>query len=127
MTNLLDRGYTIMNRIVEPIAAATVRYIRATTEISSALPATFSAPRIDSIDEGGATNIGRQYTFELKRSELLWEGREDRPRVNDVIEWIVGGLLYRFEVQPEQGNPEAPAVDPRSEWVPASVKLKAIE
>ena len=124
MSTLIQRGYRLINRLAETSAAESVRYLRGTTEISSELPAIFKSPQIELIDEGGASIIGRKFMWEVKRSRLLWNGAEDRPRANDVIEWTRGNKTHSFTVQPEIGaTPEAGAVDMRSEWIPVSVKL----
>ncbi len=124
MLTPVQRGYSLLNRLAQPMAAESVRYLRGTTEISSAMPAIFKSPQIELIDEGGASIIGRKFIWELKRDQLLWEGVEDRPRINDVIEWTRGNKTHTFTVQPEVGaTPEAGAVDMRSDWVPAFVKL----
>lgn len=128
MPTLIQRGFALMNRTVGTAAGENVRYLRGATEIHSALPATLAAPQFELIDEGGATIIGRQFTWQLHRAELRWNGQEDFPRANDIIKWIHNGIRYWFVVQPEVGaEPEAGAFDPRSDWIPATTKLTKIE
>lgn len=122
----IDRGFDLLNRVVTPAAADSVRYTRGATVISDALPAALSAPQIQLVMEGGVAIVGRQFKWSLKRSELLWEGAVDRPRRNDRIEWLRDGRIYAFEVLPETGGSESAAVDPRNDWIPATVQLLGV-
>jgi hypothetical protein len=126
MASWIDRGFALLNRTTSPAAETTVRYSRAATVISEAMPATFTAAQVQSVANDGATVIGREFHWSLKRQELRWDGAEDRPRRDDVIEWELNGRVYHFVVLPEPLRSEALAVDPRSDWVPASTKLDSI-
>lgn len=126
MASLIDRGYALLNRATSPAAELTVRYSRAATVISEAMPATLSAAQVQSVAANGDEVVGRQFHWSLKRQELLWETRKDRPRRDDVIEWALNGRVYHFVVLPEPLQSEALSVDPRSDWVPASAKLDSI-
>jgi hypothetical protein len=123
MASLVDRGFALLNRAMEPAAATTVRYTRNATVISDALPAALSAPQIEQITDSGAAVIGRQFTWRLKRSELVVDGVATKPQKFDRIEWTLADMTYVFEVLPETGVPESGAVDPRNDWIPASAKL----
>lgn len=123
MNHPIARGFALLNRVMEPAAAETVRYSRGGTVISEGLPATLSAQQIELVTEGGAAIIGRQFKWLLKRADLRVDNAEVRPEKFDRIEWNMGGRVYVFEVLPEIGSTESGAVDPRSDWIPASVKL----
>lgn len=123
MTTHLRRGFAMLNRVMEPAAAESVRYIRGATVISDELPATLSAPQIEEISEGGGSVVGRQFTWLLKRDELLIDNAQVRPQRNDLIEWFHNGTTYVFEVLPGSGGVASDNVDPRSDWIPASAKL----
>ncbi len=123
MTSLIDRGYTFGNRGIKSAASTSVRYSRAATVISDALKATLSNQQIEEISDTGSSVIGRQFTWRLYRPDFVIDGVGTTPQKFDRIEWIRAGTQYVFEVLPEIGGPEAGAVDPRSDWIPASVKL----
>lgn len=125
MASLIDRGFALLNRVVTPAAATTVRYTRGATVISDALPAALSNQQIEQLTESGAAVVGRQFTWRLKRSELVLNGLGTTPQKFDRITWILRGTEFVFEVLPESGQPEMGAVDPRNDWIPASVKLVA--
>lgn len=123
MATQLQRGFALLNRVMEPAAAESVRYIRGATVISDELPALLSAQLIEQISEGGPSIVGRQFTWRLKRDELRWDNAPTKPRRSDRIEWVHGGTTYQFEVVRDVAGAESPEVDPRSEWIPANVKL----
>lgn len=120
---LVGRGFRLLDRAMEPAAAESVRYIRGAVVISDALDAVLSNQQIEQITDGGAAIVGRQFSWRLKRSDLVLDSEEVAPQKFDKIEWAYGGRVYVFEVLPEAGLPESGAVDPRSNWIPASVKL----
>lgn len=123
MTSLIDRGFALLNRATTPAAVTTVRYTRAATVISEALPATLSNQQIEQLSDSGTSVIGRQFTWRLKRADLVIGGAKTDPQKFDKIVWVWAGTEFVFEVLPETGAPEMGAVDPRSDWIPASVKL----
>ena len=123
MDSLIDRGHALMNRIKSPAKATTVRYIRGAAVISDALEAGLSNQQIEQVTGAGVAFIGRQFTWDLKRDGLFVDGAVDKPRRDDRIEWVRSGQTFVFVVMPELGSPESNAVDPRSDWIPASVKL----
>lgn len=127
MANLVQRGFAKLNRALESVATERVRYFRGAVEISDSLPAILSAPRLEQVDEGGKLVIGREFTWRLKRSDLIWEGKPDRPRRLDLILWIHDDATYTFEVLPNASGAEAADVDQRQDWLPARVKLKSYE
>lgn len=122
MSTLLQRGFRLLNRCMEPAAAESVRYLRGAEVISDAMRALLSAPQIEVIADGGAAVVGRQFTWRLNRDDL-----GTKPKRLDRIEWFNGGKTYKFEVLPEAGQPEAGATDPRSDWVPAAAKLVDVQ
>ncbi len=126
MTTLLNRGFRLLNRCTETVAAESVRYLRGALVISDALPATLSNQQIEQVTSADSVVVGRQFTWRLKRSDLQIDGAEQKPQRDDRIEWVHCGKTYVFKVLPELGLPEAGAVDPRSDWVPASVKLDSV-
>lgn len=123
MATLLRRGFALLNRGMEAAASEAVRYLRGPAVISEGMSATLAAPDVETVTEGGATIIGRQFTWRVKRSELRVENVEDKPRRGDRIEWDFGGKVHVFEVVPELASPAAGAVDMRSDFIPVSVKL----
>ena len=123
MTNLLQRGFRLLNRATEPVAAESVTYTRGATVISEALSATLSNQQIEQLTDGGLAVIGRQFTWRLKRDDLQIDGSPTLPQKLDRIAWVWGDFEYVFSVLPETAQPEGGAVDPRSDWIPASVKL----
>lgn len=127
MSTLLQRGYRLLNRAMEPAAAESVRYLRGAVAVSDAMPALLSAPQIEQIADGGVAIVGRQFTWLLKRAELMLEGQQITPHRSDRIEWDSNGRTYVFEVLPDIGSPESGAVDPRLEWIPASTKLERVQ
>ncbi len=123
MASLIDRGFALLNRAETPAAATAVVYKRGATVISEALPAALSNQQIEQLTDGGATVIGRQFTWRLYRPDFVIDGVATTPQKFDRIEWTLAGTEFVFAVLPETGGPEAGAVDPRSDWLPASVKL----
>jgi hypothetical protein len=123
---MIERGYALQNRVVEAAASFIVRYCRANSVISEAMPATLSAAQLQSVDSNASEIIGRQFRWQFKGDELQWEGKQDRPRRDDVVEWTYGSRTYVFKVLPETLQSEALNVDPRSGWVPASAQLDEI-
>lgn len=69
--------------------------------------------------------VGRQFTWQLFRDDLVIDGAKTGPQKLDRIRWIWNSTEYVFEVLPETAGPAMGAVDPRSDWIPASVKLIA--
>ena len=100
-----------------------MKYTREATVISEALTATLSNQQIQQITDGESAIIGRQFTWRLNRSDLVFESQATEPRRGDQIEWIHENKTYVFEVLPEAIQPEAGQVDPRSEYIPAAVKV----
>lgn len=126
MAPLVDRGFRLLNRTMKPAAALAVRYFRGPTVVSEGALATLSNQQIEQVTAGGATLIGRQFTWRLRAADLLLEGVVITPQKFDRIEWDLEGRVFVFAVQPEIGLPAAGSVDPRSEWIPASVKLEEV-
>lgn len=124
MTTLIARGYALLNRVAEPAAAESVRYLRNAIVVSDALPAIIAAADITQVLEGDGTIIGRQLQVRLKRSHLVIDNVPIQPEPYDRIEWIHDGRTIVMEVLKDAVRGEAPAVDERSDWVPASVKIK---
>ena len=123
MATLLQNGFALLNRAMRTAAGESVTYTRGALVISEALPATLSNQQIEQLSDGGPMLIGRQFTWQLYRGDLVVDGVATTPQKLDRIKWIWGGTEYVFEVLPETAGPAMGAVDPRSDWIPASVKL----
>lgn len=120
--NLVERGYRLLDRGARTAAGTTVRYIRGADVISDSLPAFLDSSAIEQVTEGNTSVVGRQFLWQLHRDELRWENQFTRPKRLDLIEWKYAGVIYVFEVLSDAGQ-DAQAIDPRSPWIEASVKL----
>lgn len=127
MTTLINRGFSLLNRVMEPAAAETVTYKRGAKVIGEGVLATLSNQQIEQLTSADTAIVGRQFTWRVKRSDLVIDGSEVQPESFDRIEWYRNGRVYVFQVMPELGLPESNSVDPRSDWVPASVKLVEVQ
>lgn len=123
MATLLQRGFRLLNRCMEPAAAESVRYLRGAEVISDAMRALLTINRVDLTTQDGASIIGRRFVWQLKRDELMVNGAEVRPERLDQIEWDYNGRTYAFQVLPEQAMPEDRAVDMRADYIPANTQL----
>lgn len=123
MTTYLNRGFSFLNRSMEAAAAESVRYTRGAVVVSDALTATLSNQQIQQITDGESVLVGRQFTWQLKRSELMFDSQPTEPMRGDLIEWKQDGRTYVFEVLPEASQPEAGIVDMRLGFLPAAVKV----
>lgn len=126
MATLLQRGFGLLNRGMEAAAAEFVVYKRGAVVVSEALTATLSNQQIEQLSAGGATVVGREFTWRLKRDELVVQSQQVSPAKFDRIEWTYSGKTFVFVVMPELGGPESPAVDPRSDFIPAAAKLDSV-
>lgn len=108
---------------MEAAAVESVVYSRGVAVISDAMAATLSAPEVQQITGNGAAVVGREFTWRLKREDLVLEGAPLLPKKDDRIDWVWNGITYTFVVMPEVGRPELKAVDQRNEWVPVTAKL----
>lgn len=125
MPTHLNRGFDLMNRVMEPAAAESVTFIRDGSAIED-VAATLSNQQIEQVTDGGATLVGRQFTWRLKRGDLVHSGVSLTPQRGDQIVWIHDGTTYEFLVMPEVGLPASNANDQRTDWLPASVKLMSV-
>lgn len=126
MTTLLQRGFALLSRGMEAAAVETVRYTRGVNVVGEGVRALLSNQRVEQVTDGGAAIIGRQFTWQLNRDDLRLNGEAFKPLKSDRIEWELNGKTYVFLVMPEVASPEAPAVDPRSEWITAVAKLAEV-
>jgi hypothetical protein len=126
VSSLTDRGFNLLNKSKQTAAATTVRVIRGSEVVSDGMQAVLSAPQIEFVSNAGSL-VGRQFRWDLKREQFKYRGKLDEPRALDRIEWSLNGRLFVFEVLSRSNMPEMDAVDPRSDWLPASAKLAEIK
>ncbi len=127
MSTLLQRGYRLLNRAMEPAAAESVRYLRGAVAVSDAMRAALVTADIQQIRDGGAAVVGKQFVWRLYRSDLMTDSGELKPQQSDRIEWDWNGKTYVFVAMTELNRPEYGAVDPRGNWVPVSTKLDEVK
>lgn len=122
MKSIFDRGYDLLNRLVEPAAGITVQYTRNALVVSETMPAKVDAAAVDLISEGGVAIIGRRFRWMFNRREME-AINPPMPERGDKVEWLLNGRKYIFEILPDSGDAEFGAHDPRSDWLPAHAKL----
>jgi hypothetical protein len=124
---LLDRGFTLLNRLGDVLAGESVQYTRGDATVSTSLAAILSAADIEALSDIESIVVGRRHVWRLDRNRMMLDGHRIRPERSDLIQWGHEGYTYTFEVLPYDGQFEEQASDPRNRWMRAATKLVSVE
>ncbi|MBK8916316.1 MAG: hypothetical protein IPM64_17265 [Phycisphaerales bacterium] len=102
MSNLLDRGARMLDRLRKQSMSGVVTYRRGSAEVS--VSAARGVSRFDTIDDSGGVLAVTSEDFLVSASDLVLDGNVTTPMRGDVIEAEEGGRTRQYAVLPPTGS-----------------------